>query len=123
MAKTAGSSGFQREAAGTVLALKSHKIRLLAESGIVGAAIGITVYGLRPVAEIQFMGFIYPALDQIFPCLRDSAHVQGEDSHVPFGRQGSIWRRDKAPELHSESTEALFCHMPGIRLLSLPFSL
>ncbi len=38
----------------------------LAESGIVGAAIGMAVYGLRPVAEIQFMGFIYPALDQIF---------------------------------------------------------
>ena len=89
----------------------------LSESAIVGAAIGMAVYGLRPVAEIQFMGFIYAALDQIFShAARLRSRSRGRYGcplviRTPYG--GGI----KAPELHEESTEAFFCHMPGIKVV------
>lgn len=89
----------------------------LAESGIVGLAIGMAVYGLRPVAEIQFLGFIYPAIDQIFThAARIRARSRGRYScplviRTPYG--GGV----KAPELHEESSEAFFCHMPGIKVV------
>lgn len=89
----------------------------LAESGIVGAAIGMAAYGLRPVVEIQFMGFIYAAFDQIFShAARLRTRSRGRFScplviRTPYG--GGI----KAPELHEESSEALFCHMPGIKVV------
>jgi pyruvate dehydrogenase E1 component beta subunit len=89
----------------------------LAESGIVGLAIGMAVYGLRPVAEIQFLGFAYPAIDQIFThAARIRARSRGRYScplviRTPYG--GGV----KAPELHEESSEALFCHMPGIKVV------
>lgn len=89
----------------------------LSESGIIGAAIGMAVYGLRPVAEIQFMGFIYPAIDQIFShAARIRYRSRGRFTcpiviRTPYG--GGV----KALELHSESTEAFFCHMPGIKVV------
>ncbi len=89
----------------------------LAESGIIGAAIGMAVYGLKPVAEIQFMGFIYPAVDQIFShASRIRSRSRGRFTcpmviRVPYG--AGI----KAPDLHSESTEALFCHIPGMKVV------
>ena len=89
----------------------------LAESGIVGLAIGMAAYGLRPVAEIQFLGFAYPAIDQIFThAARLRARSRGRFTcplviRTPYG--GGV----KAPELHEESSEALFCHMPGIKVV------
>jgi pyruvate dehydrogenase E1 component beta subunit len=89
----------------------------LAESGIVGLAIGMAVYGLRPVAEIQFLGFSYAAIEQIFThAARIRARSRGRYScplviRTPYG--GGV----KAPELHEESSEALFCHMPGIKVV------
>jgi len=89
----------------------------LSESAIAGAAIGMAAYGLRPVAEIQFMGFTYPAVDQIFAhAARIRSRSRGRYTcplvlRTPYG--GGI----KAPELHEESTEALFCHMPGIKVV------
>jgi len=89
----------------------------LSESAIVGAAIGMAAYGLRPVAEIQFMGFTYAAIDQIFShAARLRSRSRGRYTcplvlRTPYG--GGI----KAPELHEESTEAFFCHMPGIRVV------
>jgi len=89
----------------------------LSESGIIGTAIGMAVYGLRPVAEIQFMGFIYPAIDQIFShAARIRNRSRGRYTcplvvRTPYG--GGV----KALELHSESTEAFFCHMPGIKVV------
>ena len=89
----------------------------LAESGIVGAAIGMAVYGLKPVAEIQFMGFIYPALDQIFShASRIRSRSRGRFT-CPLVVRAPYGAGIKAPELHSESTEALFCHMPGIKVV------
>ncbi|HEY5974097.1 MAG TPA: alpha-ketoacid dehydrogenase subunit beta [Geobacteraceae bacterium] len=89
----------------------------LAESAIVGAAIGMAAYGLRPVAEIQFMGFIYAAFDQLFAhAARLRSRSRGRYScplvvRTPYG--GGI----KAPELHEESSEALFCHIPGLKVV------
>jgi pyruvate dehydrogenase E1 component subunit beta len=89
----------------------------LSESALVGAAIGMAAYGLRPVAEIQFMGFIYAAFDQLFAHAgRLRSRSRGRFTcpllvRTPYG--GGI----KAPELHEESSEALFCHMPGIKVV------
>lgn len=89
----------------------------LAESGIAGAAIGMALYGLRPVAEIQFMGFIYPAIDQIFShASRIRSRSRGRFT-CPLVIRAPYGAGIKAPELHSESTEAFFCHMPGIKVV------
>ena len=89
----------------------------LAESLISGMAIGLAVQGIKPVAEIQFMGFIYAAFDQ-FLCHagRMRNRTRGRLScpmvlRAPYG--GGI----HAPEHHSESTEAIFAHVPGIRVV------
>lgn len=89
----------------------------LAEGLIAGAAIGMASQGLKPVAEIQFMGFIYPALDQIASHMaRLRNRTRGRITcplvmRMPHG--GGI----HAPEHHSESLEALLCHHPGLRVL------
>ncbi|WP_436927774.1 alpha-ketoacid dehydrogenase subunit beta [Halosimplex amylolyticum] len=89
----------------------------LAESGIVGSAIGMAAYGLRPVPEIQFMGFIYPAFDQIVShAARLRTRSRGEFTcplvvRAPYG--GGI----RAPEHHSESKEAFFVHEPGLKVV------
>jgi pyruvate dehydrogenase E1 component beta subunit len=89
----------------------------LAESGIVGTAIGMAAYGLRPVAEIQFMGFIYPGFDQIVShAARLRTRSRGRYTcplvvRAPYG--GGI----RAPEHHSESTEAFFAHQPGLKVV------
>ena len=89
----------------------------LAEAGIAGTAIGMAAYGLRPVAEFQFMGFIYPAFDQIVShAARLRARSNGQYTcpavfRAPYG--GGI----RAPEHHSESTEALFAHHPGLKVV------
>jgi 2-oxoisovalerate dehydrogenase E1 component beta subunit len=89
----------------------------LAESMIAGISIGMAAQGLRPVAEFQFMGFIYPAFDQIIcHAARMRNRTRGRLScplvfRAPYG--GGI----HAPEHHSESTEALFAHIPGLRVV------
>ncbi len=89
----------------------------LAESVIVGMGIGMAAQGLKPIVELQFMGFIYPAVDQI---INHAARLRNRTRgrltcpmviRAPFG--GGI----HAPEHHSESTEALFAHMPGVRVV------
>ncbi len=89
----------------------------LAESMIAGLAIGMAMQGVIPVAEFQFMGFIYPAFDEIINHAgRIRNRTRGRLScpavfRAPFG--GGI----HAPEHHSESTEALFAHIPGVRVV------
>jgi pyruvate dehydrogenase E1 component beta subunit len=89
----------------------------LAESMIAGISIGMAAQGLKPVAEFQFMGFIYPAFDQIIShAARMRNRTRGRLScplvfRAPYG--GGI----HAPEHHSESTEALFAHIPGLRVV------
>lgn len=89
----------------------------LSESGIVGVAIGMAAYGLIPVVEIQFMGFLYGAMEQLIShAARLRSRTQGRYTcpivvRTPYG--GGI----HAPELHSESTEALFVHTPGLKVV------
>jgi pyruvate/2-oxoglutarate/acetoin dehydrogenase E1 component len=89
----------------------------LAESGFVGAAIGMTALGLRPVVEIQFMGFIYPAFNQI---LSHAARMRNRTRGrfpVPLTIRAPYGAGVKALEHHSESTEALFCQIPGLTVV------
>ena len=89
----------------------------LAESAIVGAAIGMASYGLKPIAEIQFLGFIYPAMDQIS---NHSSRIRSRSRGrytCPLVIRAPYGAGIKAPEHHSESCEALFCHMPGIKVV------
>jgi pyruvate dehydrogenase E1 component beta subunit len=89
----------------------------LAESMIAGLAIGMATQRLKPVAEFQFMGFIYPALDQIINhASRIRNRTRGRLScpvvfRTPYGCG------IRAPEHHSESTEALFIQIPGLRVV------
>ena len=90
----------------------------LAESGIVGTAVGLAYRGYRPVCEIQFDGFVYPAFDQIVSQVaklhyRTMGRVKMPITiRVPFG--GGIG----SPEHHSESPEAYFTHTSGLRVVS-----
>lgn len=90
----------------------------LAENMIAGLTIGMAVQGLKPVAEIQFMGFIFPAMEHIVcHAARMRNRTRGRLScplviRAPYG--GGI----HAPEHHSESTEALFAHIPGLRVVT-----
>ncbi|MEK7679002.1 MAG: alpha-ketoacid dehydrogenase subunit beta [Deltaproteobacteria bacterium] len=96
----------------------------LSELGIIGAAIGMAAYGLKPVCEIQFMGFIYSAIEQIFSHAgRIRSRSRGRFS-CPLVIRTPYGIGIKAPELHSESSEALFCHMPGVKVVvpSTPYS-
>lgn len=89
----------------------------LAESMIAGIAIGMAVQGLKPVAEFQFLGFIYPALDQIINhAARIRNRTRGRLS-CPVVFRAPYGAGIRAPEHHSESTEALFAHTPGLRVV------
>ena len=89
----------------------------LSEAGIVGTAIGMAIYGLLPVVEIQFDTFVYPAFEQIVVhAARYAWRTRGEVPasiviRIPFG--GGV----RAPELHSDSPEALFVHVPGLKVV------
>jgi pyruvate dehydrogenase E1 component beta subunit len=89
----------------------------LSETGIVGTAIGMALYGLKPIAEIQFLDFIYPAFDQIVSELSKFRYRSGGQypCHVvirtPYG--GGI----KGGLYHSQSTEAYFCHTAGLKVV------
>ena len=90
----------------------------LAEAGIVGTAIGLALRGYRPVCEIQFDGFVFPAFDQIVSQLAKMRYRSGGNValpiviRIPFG--GGIG----AVEHHSESPEAYFAHTPGLRVIA-----
>ncbi len=86
----------------------------LAESAIVGTAIGMAVCGLRPVAEIQFMGFVYQAFHQILDHAARLRHRSRGRFPLPLVIRMPYGAGVRALELHSESTEALFCHLPGL---------
>jgi pyruvate dehydrogenase E1 component beta subunit len=89
----------------------------ISESGIVGAAVGMAIAGLRPVVEIQFSGFAFPAFNQIASHVaRFRNRTRGALTvpmviRMPYG--GGI----RAPEHHSESLEALFGHVPGLKVV------
>lgn len=90
----------------------------LAEAGILGASVGLAANGVIPISEIQFMGFIYPGFEQIVSHIaRLRMRSRGRFTlplvvRVPFGG------RIRAPELHSDSTEAYFAHTPGLTVVA-----
>lgn len=89
----------------------------LAESMIAGMSIGMAAQGMKPVAEFQFMGFIYPGLDQI---INHAARLRNRTRgrlHCPVVFRTPFGAGIHAPEHHSESTEAYFAHTPGLRVV------
>ncbi len=89
----------------------------LAESAIVGTSIGMAAAGLRPIAEIQFMGFIYLAMNQI---LSHAARIRNRSRGrftAPIVIRTPYGAGVKSLEHHSESTEALFCQIPGLKVV------
>ena len=89
----------------------------LAETAIAGAAIGMAAEGLKPVAEIQFTGFIYPTLDQIINHASRLRHRTRGRLTCPMVLRSPCGAGIHAPEHHSESPEALFAHVPGLRVV------
>ena len=89
----------------------------LSELGIIGTAIGLAAYGFKPVAEIQFMGFSYAGIEQLFShASRIRSRSRGRFS-CPMVVRTPYGIGIKPPELHSESSEALFAHMPGLKVV------
>ncbi len=113
------SGGVFRATAGLMERFGSDRVQdtPLAENMIAGMCVGMAAQGLKPVAEIQFMGFVYPAIDQIVNHMSRLRHrTRGRMScpvvmRMPHG--GGI----HAPEHHSEAVESMLAHIPGIRVV------
>jgi len=90
----------------------------LAESGIVGTAIGLALRGYRPVCEIQFDGFVFPAFDQITTQLAKMRYRSRGQLSLPVVIRIPCGGGIGAVEHHSESPEALFTHTPGLRVVA-----
>lgn len=89
----------------------------LSESGIVGTSIGMAVNGLKPVAEIQFEGFLYPAIDQL---INHAARIRTRSRgryHVPMVVRAPYCGGIRALEHHSDSPETYFIHTPGLKVV------
>jgi pyruvate dehydrogenase E1 component beta subunit len=89
----------------------------LAESGIVGASVGMAAYGLRPVPEIQFSGFLYPGFDQLVSHAARLRTRSRSDLTVPMTLRAPYGGGIRAPEHHSESKEAFYAHEPGLTVV------
>ncbi|MCE1248357.1 MAG: alpha-ketoacid dehydrogenase subunit beta [Firmicutes bacterium] len=86
----------------------------LSESGIVGTAVGMALYGIRPVVEIQFLDFIYPAFDQIVSEMAKFRYRSGGKYTVPMVIRAPFGGGIKGGHYHSQSPEAYFCHTAGL---------
>jgi len=89
----------------------------LAESGIIGCAIGMAMYGLVPVPEIQFSDFIYPAFDQIVSEAAKMRYRSGGEFTVPMTIRTPIGGGIRGGHYHSQSPEAYFAHTPGLKVV------
>ena len=90
----------------------------LAEGAIAGVAIGMAAMGLKPVAEIQFSGFIYPCIEQMINHASRLRHRTRGRLTCPMVLRSPCGAGIHAPEHHSESPEAMFAHMPGLRVVA-----
>ncbi|PID14406.1 alpha-ketoacid dehydrogenase subunit beta [Sporosarcina sp. P34] len=89
----------------------------LSEAGIVGASVGLAVNGMIPIVEIQFLGFIYPAYEQIATHVTRVRMRTMSKYTVPMVIRAPYGAGVRAPEIHSDSPESLFTHMPGIKVV------
>lgn len=89
----------------------------LAESGILGTAIGLAMAGMRPVPEIQFEGFLGPAYDQIVNHAGRYRSRSRSSITIPMTLRVPVGGGIHAPELHSDSPEAIYTHSPGIKVV------
>ncbi len=89
----------------------------LAENMIAGMCVGMSAQGLKPVAEIQFMGFVYPAIDQIVNHMSRLRHRTRGRMHCPVVIRMPHGGGIHAPEHHSEAVESMLAHIPGIRVV------
>lgn len=89
----------------------------LSEDGIVGAAVGMALNGLKPVAEIQFQDFIYPAFDQIVSEAAKFRYRSGGQYQVPMVIRTPYGGGIRGGLYHSQSGEAYFCHTPGLKVV------
>jgi len=89
----------------------------LCESGIIGAAVGMALYGLRPVPEIQFLDFIYPAFDQIVSEVAKMRYRSGGEYTTPIVIRTPYGGGIKGGHYHSQSTEAYFTHTAGLKVV------
>jgi len=89
----------------------------LAEGGIIGAAVGLALYGLRPVPEIQFADFIFPAFDQIVNEVAKYRYRSGGQFACPMVIRTPYGGGIKGGHYHSQSPEALFIHTPGLKVV------
>ncbi|MGW6130660.1 alpha-ketoacid dehydrogenase subunit beta [Cellulomonas sp. NPDC055163] len=90
----------------------------LAEAGIVGTAVGLAYRGYRPVVEIQFDGFVFPAFDQLVTQVARLHHRTGGAARMPITVRIPYGGGIGAVEHHSESPEAYFAHTPGLRVVT-----
>ncbi|MFN7022602.1 MAG: alpha-ketoacid dehydrogenase subunit beta, partial [Phycisphaerales bacterium] len=89
----------------------------LAESGIMGTAIGLAMAGMRPIPEIQFEGFLGPAYDQLVNhAARYRSRSRGAIT-IPLTVRVPVGGGIHAPELHSDSPEAIYAHTPGLKVV------
>ncbi len=89
----------------------------LAESAIVGTAVGMAINGLKPVVEMQFMGFSYPAFNQIISHVARMRNRSRGRFTLPMVIRAPYGGGIRALEHHSESTEALYAHIPGLKVV------
>lgn len=89
----------------------------LSENGILGTAVGMGLYGLRPVPEIQFLDFIYPGFDQIVSEMAKFRYRSGGEYPCPCVVRSPSGGGIKGGHYHSQSAEAYFIHTPGLRVV------
>jgi 2-oxoisovalerate dehydrogenase E1 component beta subunit len=89
----------------------------LSEGGIIGTAIGMALYGLRPIPEIQFLDFIYPAFDQIVNEAAKFRYRSGGEYTCPLVIRSPAGGGIKGGHYHSQSSEAYFAHTPGLKVV------
>jgi pyruvate dehydrogenase E1 component beta subunit len=89
----------------------------LAESGIIGTSIGLAVNGFRPIAEIQFLGFVYQAMDQLAAQAARLRFRSAGRFTCPIVVRSPYGGGVRTPELHSDALEALFTHSPGLKVV------